>query len=288
VPSLAEPACLITMELNSSADATAAPVVIGRIEESAADDQIVTSPVLVANAKHSEFRYVNCFGPWLTMIVIAVVVVVCHSVVLSKASDAAAATIKVVMTAFAAFASACCFCCHFVDPGFPLRNLGDPAPADPSSDESRTRWRTEPDGTEWLQKWCRECRLWRPRRCGHCSMCSRCVLRLDHHCFWMGTCIGERNQRFFSAFLLFAGCGMMCILVLAFHRLTELNVWLDYREFTSSLEPLLIILFVCCCPPVQHHSNSAFLTFFDPGRVCVLRRPWLAHGRGQLLLHDDL
>jgi len=236
---------------SSSAHAPAAPIVIGRMEESASTAQVVGSVRQIASHdKHSEFRHINCFGPWLTMIVISALVLVCHHAVLSKASDAGSAAMKVAIVCFGGLASACCFCCHFVDPGFPIRDCDDQPPADPGCEDSRTRRRVERDGTEWLQKWCRDCRLWRPRRCGHCSMCRRCVLRLDHHCFWMGTCVGERNQRFFTAFLLFAGCGMMGILILALHRLTELNAWLDVRAFTATFEPLLIIFFVCCCPPV--------------------------------------
>ena len=37
---------------------------------------------------------------------------------------------------------------------------------------------------------CPQCRQYRPRRTHHCSACNVCVVRFDHHCLWMGTCIG--------------------------------------------------------------------------------------------------
>ncbi|KFK34383.1 hypothetical protein AALP_AA5G138200 [Arabis alpina] len=51
-----------------------------------------------------------------------------------------------------------------------------------------------PPGTSVRNLTCSYCHVEQPPRAKHCHDCDRCVLQFDHHCVWLGTCIGQKNH----------------------------------------------------------------------------------------------
>ncbi|XP_053548549.1 palmitoyltransferase ZDHHC16 isoform X1 [Bombina bombina] len=54
---------------------------------------------------------------------------------------------------------------------------------------------------------CRKCIAPKPARTHHCSICGRCILKMDHHCPWLNNCVGHYNHRYFLSFCLFMTMG---------------------------------------------------------------------------------
>ena len=51
---------------------------------------------------------------------------------------------------------------------------------------------------------CITCQQFKPDRAHHCKHCNKCVLKMDHHCPWLGNCIGYFNYKYFLSMIFYS------------------------------------------------------------------------------------
>eukprot|EP00921_Rhytidocystis_pertsovi_P009993 GHVQ01015976.1.p1 GENE.GHVQ01015976.1~~GHVQ01015976.1.p1 ORF type:complete len:294 (+),score=48.48 GHVQ01015976.1:545-1426(+) len=72
-------------------------------------------------------------------------------------------------------------------------------------EDTEENWNSKREEGEeecYLKSYCDVCKVWQPLRTKHCRQCNHCVLTFDHHCFFIGGCVGEFNMWRFYTFLL--------------------------------------------------------------------------------------
>ncbi|KAI7458521.1 zf-DHHC-domain-containing protein [Hortaea werneckii] len=85
-------------------------------------------------------------------------------------------------------------------------------------------------------RFCKKCACVKPDRTHHCSSCGQCVLKMDHHCPWLATCVGLRNYKPFLLFLTYTS-----VFCWACFAVTSTWVWAEIMDDVKMEEGLLVV-----------------------------------------------
>ncbi|KAF5288842.1 hypothetical protein FQA39_LY03721 [Lamprigera yunnana] len=95
-------------------------------------------------------------------------------------------------------------------------------------------------------KYCFTCKIFRPPRASHCSLCDNCVDHFDHHCPWVGNCVGRRNYRFFYMFIV--SLAFLAVFIFACAVAHLILITREDRQFLDAVKdsPASVIIAVIC------------------------------------------
>ncbi|XP_076955282.1 protein S-acyltransferase 10-like [Bidens hawaiensis] len=130
-----------------------------------------------------------------------------------------------------------------------------------------------PPGTAVRTYTCEYCNVVQPPRAKHCHDCDKCVLQFDHHCVWLGTCIGQANHCRFWWYIL---------------EETALCVWSEflYMKYlpTHTERPLLVdvIMIIVICILLIALMFLLLLLFFHSYLVVTNQTTYELLGRQRI------
>ncbi|KAJ4343521.1 palmitoyltransferase for Vac8p [Didymella glomerata] len=128
----------------------------------------------------------------------------------------------------------------FTDPGSPLnyRNGYSNLPQQEGGDVQYTSFTVK--ASDGGVRFCNKCQTHKPDRAHHCSTCKRCVLKMDHHCPWLATCVGLRNYKAFLLFLIYLT--LFCWVCFATSATWVWSEILSDNQYTESFMPINDVL----------------------------------------------
>ena len=71
-------------------------------------------------------------------------------------------------------------------------------------------------------KYCFTCEIYKPFRSTHCHVCNNCIHGFDHHCMWLGTCIGGGNYVDFLLYIMCLQVSTLLVMALSVHQFVAL------------------------------------------------------------------
>jgi hypothetical protein len=93
------------------------------------------------------------------------------------------------------------------------------------------------------ENYCFKCEVTKPNRTHHCTSCHRCYLKMDHHCPWLGNCVGLHNQKYFYLFVFYTFIGSTYIFAGLLQKILFVEDMMKRTDAQISLMHALLVLY---------------------------------------------
>uniref|UniRef100_H3AQ09 Palmitoyltransferase n=2 Tax=Latimeria chalumnae TaxID=7897 RepID=H3AQ09_LATCH len=128
-------------------------------------------------------------------------------------------------------------------------------------------------------RYCDRCQLVKPDRCHHCSVCDKCILKMDHHCPWVNNCVGFSNYKFFLLFLAYSL--LYCLFITATDLQYFIKFWTNGLPDTQAKFHIMFLFFAAAMFSVSLSSLFGYhcwLVSKNRSTLEAFRAPAFRHG----------
>ena len=166
-----------------------------------------------------------------------------------------------------------CLICAFTDPGvIPINSLTANELKNANCCSNNRVFYI--NGLRHRVRFCYTCQIIRPLGVSHCKTCNICVEKFDHHCPWVGNCIGKNNYKYFFIFLILLNTFFIITLIsslcfIIFHK-KYISIYIVILSVLTMLfiTTLLIYHIKFTCRNMTTYSNlkmkDTFILFGNP------------------------
>ncbi|XP_065302895.1 palmitoyltransferase ZDHHC15B-like isoform X4 [Dermacentor albipictus] len=124
-----------------------------------------------------------------------------------------------------------------------------------------------------MVRYCEKCHLIKPDRAHHCSVCGRCILKMDHHCPWVNNCVSFTNYKYFILFLAYSL--IYCLYVAATTLQFFIKFWTNDLEGWGRFHILFLffVAFMFAISLVSLFGYHCFLVMVNRSTLEAFRPP---------------
>jgi palmitoyltransferase len=93
-----------------------------------------------------------------------------------------------------------------------------------------------------IDNFCPICKIKYTKYSKHCYICNKCIEEFDHHCVWMGKCVGKKNKKIFYCILILLIFNFLINIFLGILSLFQTNIndyYINFFNFYNNYKKII-------------------------------------------------